>query len=98
MNKYFEDFFFYVNVSISSVMPSEEQVGDISKLTAAVPFSFDIGVRTPSDPRSFSEQQGLTQGTPYNGVWKIRVHDKQDITVDAIFDMKNPHFVMGLSV
>ncbi|CAD7948321.1 unnamed protein product [Amoebophrya sp. A120] len=103
LDENFGQFAFYVNMSVKGLILSQQQIGDVELLDKAVPFSFFLKLRTSSDTRTALEirddqMQSLDPNNPdtYNGEWDFRIHDLDNITVDAKFDIPNPHFVTGL--
>ena len=57
-----------------------------------------LKVDTPADQRNRVGADEL-EGVEYpDGVWSVRVHDRENITVDAVFNVRNPPFVQGIAV
>eukprot|EP00392_Amoebophrya_sp_AT5.2_P012033 g12127.t1 len=101
----FGQFAYYLNMSVKGLILSEEQIGDVTLLERAVPFSFFLKMRTASDTRSALQirednMRALDPNDPstYNGDWSFRIHDGDNITVDAKFEVPNPNFVTGLPI
>lgn len=89
-------FYYYANVTLKGLILSEKQIGDVRLLKAAVPFSFVLKVDTPADQRNRVSDDDLASAEYPDGVWSVRVHDRENITVDAVFNVRNPPFVQGI--